>query len=382
MNILYIANFDPRLTDFGSAQRTHLLWESLKQVGNVYTLVSVGPMAPVIDDEAERIKSFVFVPRGWLAIRAYAFLARWLSPVEWPFRFSSMKKHLPWKNVKFDCIVVRYLNGVARSCAWKLGDVYVDIDDLPIEAYMTITRRKLPWIFRGFGGILVSSWQSWLLKKCKGAWIASADQVGHVSPLCGCRALPNLALPPSSEYKMFGRQKRQLMTVGLMSYAPNFEGVDWFIDKVWKEVHARHPEFSYVICGGGLPGRLREKWSAVPGVKVCGFVRDLDAVYEESLGVVTPIFSGSGTCIKVVEAVMYGRKVFATPFAIRGIGPSVLSGLQIAPTSEPSTMCRAICRFLEEENACRRNLQEEIYSTAKSVYSLESFARSVRAVLV
>lgn len=382
MNILYIANFDPRLTDFGSAQRTHLLWESLKQVGNVYTLVSVGPLAPVIDDETEKIKSFVFVPRGWLTIRAYACLARWLSPAEWPFRFSSIGKRLPWKNVKFDCIVVRYLNAVARSCAWKLGDVYVDIDDLPIEAYTTITRRNLPWIFRGLGGALVSAWQSWLLRKCKGAWIASADQVAEVSSFCRCRALPNLALPPCLEYKMFGRQKRQLMTVGLLSYAPNFEGVDWFIDKVWTEVYARHPEFSYVICGGGLPRWLREKWSAVPGVEVRGFVRDLDAVYEESLGVVTPIFSGSGTCIKVVEAVMHGRKVFATPFAIRGIDRNLLDRLQIDMTCEPSEMCRMIFQFLNGDASCRRVVQEKVFRVACEAYSANAFMNSVRDVLL
>ena len=121
MNILYITHCDPRTSDFGSAQRTHLLWKALKEQGTVYTLFAVGSQAPVVDDEAERIKSFVFAPKGWLAVRLYALFGQLFSPAEWPFRLRSIKRRLPWQDVKFDKIVVRYLNGVARSQAWKLG---------------------------------------------------------------------------------------------------------------------------------------------------------------------------------------------------------------------------------------------------------------------
>lgn len=38
MNILYITHCDPRSTDFGSAQRSHLLWKALQEKGTVYTV--------------------------------------------------------------------------------------------------------------------------------------------------------------------------------------------------------------------------------------------------------------------------------------------------------------------------------------------------------
>ena len=320
MNILYITHCDPRDTSFGSAQRSHYLWQALKQIGTVYTVYNVGAKDELACDEESRIWAANFSPNGYFTLRLFARFNNLFAPFVWPFRCSrTMRRKMPWKNVKFDRVVVRYLGNVALTNAWMFGDVYVDIDDLPTESFNTIRRNRfmppLGWI----GAKLVSCWQRYILQKCQAAWIASPDQVDMVSAICTCVALPNLPMPPAADYKISGNQKRQLMTVGLMSYEPNYEGVDWFLENVWPMVQKRFPDLTYKICGRGAPDRLVCKWSQLPGVEVLGFVEDIDKVYEESLAVVTPIWAGAGTCIKVSEAALRGRRIFATPFAVRGL---------------------------------------------------------------
>ena len=145
MNILYITHCDPRQTGYGSAQRSHHLWEALKKIGTVYTVYNVGELkeTPVCDSK-ERICPVHFSPDGYLALRLFAWLGSMFSPFVWPFRSEkSLRRKMPWKDIVFDKVVVRYLGNVSLSNAWLFGDVYVDIDDLPTESFRTIRKKRL-----------------------------------------------------------------------------------------------------------------------------------------------------------------------------------------------------------------------------------------------
>ena len=382
MNILYITHCDPRDTGFGSAQRSHLLWEALKKFGDVYTVYNIGPTANPVNDEAHRIKSVCFAPKGFWAIHIFAFINRKFAPFVWPFRrWQYLRDKIPWKDVAFDIVVARYIGTVALTNAWKFGKVYVDIDDLPSESFNTIRRGRMLPPFGWIGSMLVAWWQKYILKKCSAAWIASADQVDQISRTCPCSGLPNLPMPVSDGYKVNGAQKEQIMTVGLMSYEPNYQGVDWFIDNVWPVVHEKIPDLVYRICGGGVPERLCEKWAARPGVEVAGFVKDIDKVYEESIAVVTPIWSGAGTCIKVPEAALRGRKVFATPFAVRGLSGEMVRNLGIEVSDDAAAMTELVVQWVSAASARRDSVQREISSVGQAEFSQEVFASAVAKVL-
>ena len=378
MNILFITHCDPRDTNFGSAQRSHHLWEALKKFGDVYTVYNVGTAEIPVNDEVHKIRSACFAPKGFWALHVFSFINGKLAPFVWPFRrWQYLRYKMPWKDVAFDMIVVRYLGNVALTNAWKFGKVYVDVDDLPSESFNTIRRRRMPPPFGWMGSMLVSWWQKYILKKCKAAWIASPDQVEEISCICPCTALPNLPLPVSDAYKVNGAQKEQIMTVGLMSYEPNCQGVNWFVDNVWPVIRARFGNLKYKICGKGVPPSLQAKWSKRPGVVVAGFVKDIDKVYEESIAVVTPIWSGAGTCIKVLEAALRGRKIFATPFAVRGLGKDVCDALRICICSKPSNMAIGISDWIESELRSRESEQLLILGSGEKLFAKEAFKSAV-----
>ena len=379
MNILYITHCDPRDTSFGSAQRSHYLWRALTQIGTVYTVYNVGSKDAVSCDEESRIWAANLSPDGYFKRRLFARFNNMFAPFVLPFRSGRiLRRKMPWKEISFDRVVVRYLGNVALANAWMFGDVYVDIDDLPTESFNTIRRNRLLPPFGWLGGKLVSWWQRYILRKCKAAWIASPDQVAMVSPICPCEALPNLPKPPAADYKVNGNQKRQLMTVGLMSYEPNYEGVDWFLDNVWGDVQKRFPDLTYKVCGRWVPDRLIGKWSRLSGVEVMGFVENIDKVYEESLAVVTPIWSGAGTCIKVPEATLRGRKVFATPFAVRGLSSEQIHKLKIDVSATAMDMVEKLACWIDRDIVSRCAEQEDIKTASMSEFLGESILFAVK----
>ena len=382
MNILYITHSDPRETSFGSAQRSHFLWKALQKLGTVYTVYNVGHEIPLVRDDAARIASWRLASDNWCLRHVQAFFANVVSPMAFPFRLAgTVRRKLPWKDVKFDAVVVRYLAWADASKAWQFGPLYVDVDDLPSEAYETIHRgghRKFTgWLW----GRYVRFRERQLLKKCCGAWVANSDQVPYVERFTKCLALPNLPLPPKEGFCREGCQKLQLMTIGLMSYLPNYEGVDWFVGAVWPRVRERFPECVYAVAGGGVPECFKAKWSRIPGVKMLGFVKYVDVLYEETLAVVTPIRSGAGTCIKVGEALVRGRKVFASRFAVRGIAEADRQTCLIDVTDDAEAFAQNIIRFLSLPQAEQRARQRQIAASAARLYAPASFSAPVAALL-
>jgi len=379
MRILYLTWDDVTKPTCGCAQRSAFLYGSLKQLGEV---------------------DVVQLKHGWIRETVLAKLFRKLTKVaRWPFGrpsvdLSALQLQLPTATkpvnsalqlqlltttTTYDLVVCRYLSTAAITQAWKIAPCYVDIDDMPTDAFSSVDGKRLPKILRPIGAVLVRMWQKYCLRKCAGAWAVSEGQAEYVRKLGIGKvgALPNLARRPGSDYNVAAPQEHLLMTVGLMGYGPNQEGVGWFLDNVWTKVHERWPDLRYAIAGGGLPDSLKGKWSAVPGVQVLGFVDDLDALYAKSLAVVTPILSGAGTCIKVVEAGLHGRFVLATPKALRGHESLLLLG-GIRSFEAAEGFCSALAYVMGKNMVeCKERLAEE----TERVNSIEAFDAKVMEVI-
>ena len=368
MNILYITPLDPRDVSNGSAQRTHYLWSALKELGSVYSVVWRSGGTESRDEEDDSIAYASLFPSGIKARLQSLFYTHWFKPSFWWFH-RGLGKVMPWQGIKFDVVVARYLHSVVISRAWKVAPVFVDVDDLPTEVFDTIYAKSYVRWWRPLARRVLAAWQRHFLGKCKGAWIANGNQVGVIERSVKCCHLANLAIPPKPGYALLGRQKRQLMTVGLMDYAPNYTGVTWFLKNVWPEVHAAMPDMVYVICGRRMRASDKESWSHEPGVVVLGCVEDLDLVYSESMAVVAPILAGSGTCIKVVESALHGRTTFATEFAVRGLSQTEKAGLGILPLTARE--------IIKKVSGFDPNLQNDIAAFAQKCNSYGKFAKSV-----
>lgn len=172
-----------------------------------------------------------------------------------------------------------------------------------------------------------------------------------------------------SEYNI-GTQRA--FHLGSMSWKPNKEAVSRLIN-IWPNVNEVIPMATLHIAGSDI-----DSWKSpdVINVKVDGFIKDLSA-YANSNGIlVSPIRSGSGVNIKILEMMSYGVPVITTNKGAEGILDS--NSLVIAETDEELTkeIIRLLSDALLEEEASKSSI-----AYIKKHHNPETVASSLTAVL-
>ena len=116
------------------------------------------------------------------------------------------------------------------------------------------------------------------------------------------------AVPQKIEdrFVFFGKWKRP----------DNFDGLKWFFDNVYS---SRPKTEKYAIIGIGLPDDFKKYVESLPNVEYLGFVDNPYDVIANSKAVISPIFSGAGVKVKVVESLACGTPVVGNEFAFEGI---------------------------------------------------------------
>jgi glycosyltransferase involved in cell wall biosynthesis len=115
--------------------------------------------------------------------------------------------------------------------------------------------------------------------------------------------------------------RANLLFLGKMDWPPNRDGLKWFLDEVWPEARAARADLGLTIAGAGQADWLKP-YLAHPGVTFLGRVPALDPVYREAAACLVPIFYGSGTRVKAIEAGTYARACLGTALGVEGIGYS------------------------------------------------------------
>ena len=175
---------------------------------------------------------------------------------------------------------------------------------------------------------------------------------------------------------------RTVVFFGLLSYAPNVDGVLHFVNDIWPRIAARHPDARCKIIGGSPPPALLAL--AGPRIEFTGFVPDLRPHLAEAAVVVVPLRLGGGTRLKIVEAMAMGKAIVSTTLGAEGIEAVPDRDIVIADAVESfaasvSGLLGDVDRAAELGRAARR-LAEGKYAWSSAARALESFYRTSLAV--
>lgn len=145
-------------------------------------------------------------------------------------------------------------------------------------------------------------------------------------------------------------------------FAPNIEGIKWFIENVMPNVNRK-----LLIVGKNME---RLKFLETSNVKILGTVDDLEELYIKAEAVVIPIFSGGGMKVKTAEAMMYGKKIYATEEALTGYDIQNMSYIIECNTAE---------QFIENIN---KNVENDYYHPEVRERFLEKYEKKNRDLAV
>lgn len=110
-----------------------------------------------------------------------------------------------------------------------------------------------------------------------------------------------------------------ILFCGSLWSIPNAEGLQWFADTVWPLVINQFPHLKLLIVGSG---ELPEKYSGLyqkNSFEFSGAVPDVKPCYNKAGIAVVPLLTGSGTRLKILEAMGLGVPVISTTIGAEGI---------------------------------------------------------------
>ena len=102
---------------------------------------------------------------------------------------------------------------------------------------------------------------------------------------------------------------------GRMGYRPNSVAAELLLREIWPVVRARVPHAELVVGGADAPRSLRRLAAATEGARLLSPVADMRALLCSARVAAVPVDMGTGTPMKVFEALEAGCAVAATPAA-------------------------------------------------------------------
>jgi len=127
-------------------------------------------------------------------------------------------------------------------------------------------------------------------------------------------------------------ESQVLLFVGNMAYLPCSDGVIHFYEHIFPLIKKVIPSVELWVVGKDPPDQIRELKNK--GVLVTGRVDDVKPYYEKSKVCIVPLRAGSGTRLKILEAMALGRPVVSTSIGCEGLDITNGKELMVADTPE------------------------------------------------
>ena len=105
--------------------------------------------------------------------------------------------------------------------------------------------------------------------------------------------------------------------IGALDWAPNEQGLKWFLENVWEAVYKQFPDYKLYVAGRKIPSELY-KWGR-KNVEICGEVPSSREFIENHNVMIVPLFFGSGIRVKIAEAMSLGKTIISTNIGAEGI---------------------------------------------------------------
>lgn len=137
----------------------------------------------------------------------------------------------------------------------------------------------------------------------------------------------------------------QIVFTGTMQYYPNIQAVLFFAEQCWPLIKAQIPDATWLIVGRTPPPEV-QRLADLPGVTVTGTVPRVQPYLSSSQVVIAPLLIGSGTRLKILEALAMQKAVVSTSVGCEGL--AVEAGNHLQMVDGPEDFAEAVVTLLRD----------------------------------
>ncbi|HPM76817.1 MAG TPA: glycosyltransferase [bacterium] len=379
LRVLAIAPYCPYPPTHGGAVR---MWELLTRMAARHEV----HLAAMVEREAELAYAEVLrkhFPRVHLHLRGPADAA----PHWWPasvaeFRLQAFERAIDrlCGEEDYDLVQAEYpILAHALPYGGRAKTVLTEIDVYHV-AY-----RRTAQTAGGWGQKILSTYEWLRMFRYEVEYADRADLLLAMSEVDAdvCRRLtqtpvvivPNGADPARIAFQPRPPKAHEVLFVGHFRHTPNVDGIVWFAREVWPRIREAHWPARLLIAGAAPPPQV-QALAHDPTVQVLGFVDDLMPLYCRAACFVTPIRRGSGTRLKILEAMTVGTPVLSTVVGAEGLMARHDDHLLLA--DDPSVLA-AQCLRLLTDRALGERLAQAARQLVERDYNWDAIADRLEA---
>jgi sugar transferase (PEP-CTERM/EpsH1 system associated) len=166
-----------------------------------------------------------------------------------------------------------------------------------------------------------------------------------------------------------------IVFTGAINYRPNTDAVAYFVRDVMPRLRRLQPSAKFVVVGQGAPEWLVRLGG--PDVEFTGAVGDVRPYLARAAVVVAPLRAGSGTRLKILEAMAMAKPVVTTAIGCEGL--DVVDGEHLLVAGDAQVFAEETARLMSDRKRASelgraaRALAERNYSWRAIVQQLEQF---------
>ena len=197
-----------------------------------------------------------------------------------------------------------------------------NIKRLPIAIYSYVQAKR------------IEHFEKWLCKTVDGVIAVSEEDYNFLTRHQGAPIFvmsngifTDEYTPPANNT----RHSNQLVFTGKMDYRPNVDAIEWFATAILPKIREQKPDTVLTIVGRNPHPRIQPH-AEQSHITITGWVDSVQPYLHSTTLFIVPLRMGSGTRLKILEAMAAGCTVISTSIGAAGLNHEVKQAMRIADT--------------------------------------------------